>query len=324
MQKRNDFFDIAKGIAILLVVIGHAIQYFSEDWQTNPLFLCIIMFHMPLFMAISGYFLYPSIGKKGLRTYTMDKARQLLLPSCIYGATTVALLIANDIIDGRQIASCNYVWSFLHGLWYLVALFIVCIFASAAHRTCKGGRSLCLMWLIMCIAIQFTPSDLVLNGLKTLLPFAAIAIGLRQHNWENVPWYVACLSLVVFWGCYVNYSFDDSMYAITMMAVDAEYWRSFLVRAVAGASGVIVTLYIARCFARVPVANKVLASLGRVTLPIYVLQSYIFFAVMFSHITIPSIALRIIIGVFITATAVGGYEVLKRYRNIRLLIFGQK
>lgn len=54
--------DIIKGIAIILVVMGHCIQYGSgNDYYTSALFFeenifkFIYSFHMPLFMLISGY-----------------------------------------------------------------------------------------------------------------------------------------------------------------------------------------------------------------------------------------------------------------------------
>lgn len=323
MRQRNDFFDILKGIAILLVVLGHSIQYFSEDWQTNPAFLCLIMFHMPLFMAISGYFLYPSITQKSIQTYTKKKTHQLLLPSCTFGVTTSALLAANDIIDGRQMAFYDYGLGIFHGLWYLVVLFTICILASTIHHFCKSNLLRSVTWIFICIAIQFTPSDLVFNGLKTLLPFATMALLFRNHNWEKVPWYLACLSLLVFWWSLCSYKYEDSMYAITFTAFDIEFWHSFFIRIIAGASGTIITMYMARYLQRISIVKKTLTNLGRVTLPIYVIQSYIFFVIMFSHIVIPSLSLQIIIGILITMLSVGSYKVLKCNQNLSFLIFGK-
>lgn len=49
MGKRDPVFDIAKGIGVLLVIVGHlSLQY----WFIN----LIYFFHMPLFVFISGYF----------------------------------------------------------------------------------------------------------------------------------------------------------------------------------------------------------------------------------------------------------------------------
>lgn len=47
MSKRLDYIDKAKGILIILVVIGHI-------WQSGPVFNVIYSFHMPAFFVISG------------------------------------------------------------------------------------------------------------------------------------------------------------------------------------------------------------------------------------------------------------------------------
>lgn len=49
MQKRIDWIDIAKGIGIISVILGHL---------RTPLYISemIFSFHMPLFFVISGYF----------------------------------------------------------------------------------------------------------------------------------------------------------------------------------------------------------------------------------------------------------------------------
>ena len=53
-SNRNQFYDVMRGVAILLVVIGHGIQYGYSDYDNNILFRIIYSFHMPLFMFISG------------------------------------------------------------------------------------------------------------------------------------------------------------------------------------------------------------------------------------------------------------------------------
>lgn len=78
-QKRLDYIDILKGIAILSVVIGHM--------GMSAIDKAIYSFHMPLFFLISGYFL---TAEKNFRDYAKDKIRQLIKP---YIFTCIALLI---------------------------------------------------------------------------------------------------------------------------------------------------------------------------------------------------------------------------------------
>ena len=57
INKRDPFIDSLKGIAILLVVMGHVIvtMYTEKQAETNIIFRICYSFHMPLFMTISGY-----------------------------------------------------------------------------------------------------------------------------------------------------------------------------------------------------------------------------------------------------------------------------
>ena len=77
-QPRNKTLDIAKGIGIVLMVIGHS---------GCPTLLCnfIYLFHMPLFFFISGYLAYEGIYTKenNNRQWLKRKTYKLYLPFVI-------------------------------------------------------------------------------------------------------------------------------------------------------------------------------------------------------------------------------------------------
>ena len=61
---RDITFDIAKGIGIVLVVIGHYIPDNAPSWYIG--FVSFVYhFHMPLFFMIAGFFYERSIKKVG-------------------------------------------------------------------------------------------------------------------------------------------------------------------------------------------------------------------------------------------------------------------
>lgn len=48
--------DMLKGFAIFMVIAGHAVQYLiSGDYYDKAVYRVIYSFHMPLFMAITGF-----------------------------------------------------------------------------------------------------------------------------------------------------------------------------------------------------------------------------------------------------------------------------
>ena len=66
MKERNPLIDVLKGFTIILVVIGHACQWFSGDDRSQPLYTTIYAFHMPLFMFLSGYVSFNKRGEMNL------------------------------------------------------------------------------------------------------------------------------------------------------------------------------------------------------------------------------------------------------------------
>lgn len=53
MKSRLNYIDIAKGIGILMVIVGHC------GSLPSPITKAIFSVHMPLFFILSGYFYNP-------------------------------------------------------------------------------------------------------------------------------------------------------------------------------------------------------------------------------------------------------------------------
>lgn len=75
-KKRIDYLDVAKGIAILSVVVGHTFSAYDPGSFLNKF---IYSFHMPLFFILSGYFFKSQEFKPALN----KKVKHLLMPYVI-------------------------------------------------------------------------------------------------------------------------------------------------------------------------------------------------------------------------------------------------
>ncbi len=124
-------FDIAKGIAILCVILGHL--------GKNDIDRVVFVFHMPIFFLISGYFLSQS-GQ--FKEFVAKKFKQCMVPyiaSCIaicVLSIPVSYILHQDIGQNLFKWICGSIYgsgtrpgifpgipSFIGALWFLEALF---------------------------------------------------------------------------------------------------------------------------------------------------------------------------------------------------------
>ena len=140
-KERNIYVDVIKGIAIILVVIGHCIQFGSgraclesEDFFNDPLFKFIYSFHMPLFMLVSGY-LFANTIKRGTNEIIKRKAGTILLP--LISWNTIDLCI--NLLLGQKYTLSILFLSYFHALWFLRALFFCCMVVLLMNRVFKDN-----------------------------------------------------------------------------------------------------------------------------------------------------------------------------------------
>ena len=118
--------DIAKGIGIILVVLGH-IEYISL-----PLRNFIVSFHMPLFFVISGILMnLIQEEKRDLGTTAAKKAKRILLPYVYFSLLDTIVYLIYFYATGRD-GGFSTIFSYLvnsltlYGisvLWFLPALY---------------------------------------------------------------------------------------------------------------------------------------------------------------------------------------------------------
>ncbi|WP_304960398.1 acyltransferase family protein [Thomasclavelia cocleata] len=125
---RNKQFDIIKGIAILCVVIGHAInESIFYNYELVILRKFIYILHLPIFFFCSGYFF---LDKYNFKEFFIKKVKSLYLPFVLFGF----LFVFIDIFRGYSVNSLvrevffilifkNYN-SYAGALWFVPFLFL--------------------------------------------------------------------------------------------------------------------------------------------------------------------------------------------------------
>lgn len=83
-SKRNEVIDVLRGIAVLGVLLGHAIQRgMIINYEQNIIFKIIYSFHMPLFMLLSGYTMYKYTKKYDIN-FLKKKFIRLIIPTIVW------------------------------------------------------------------------------------------------------------------------------------------------------------------------------------------------------------------------------------------------
>lgn len=83
-KQRIEYFDVLKGIAIFLVVMGHVITYGVYHIDNSVVFRIIGSVHMPLFFFISGYFTVKSRDGQFVLPSLRKRFLQLMLPMLVF------------------------------------------------------------------------------------------------------------------------------------------------------------------------------------------------------------------------------------------------
>jgi fucose 4-O-acetylase-like acetyltransferase len=130
-RKRLEYIDLLKGIAILLVVVGHFIQYNTYSAQSNFIYKTIYSFHMELFMFLSGYIAFKTTNiinlDDGLK-FLKKKAVSLLLPYITWGIFYNVLHSPSYPLDFKNILVKIFIHPGDGTLWFLWFLFFLMFF----------------------------------------------------------------------------------------------------------------------------------------------------------------------------------------------------
>ena len=95
-MQRSNYIDFNKGMLILLVCIGHAIQcaaYHEIDFFQDPLFKAIYMFHMPLLIEIGGYLSFSDIIKSNSSNFLLKNYLIVTSPPCMANLIKLAITL---------------------------------------------------------------------------------------------------------------------------------------------------------------------------------------------------------------------------------------
>jgi fucose 4-O-acetylase-like acetyltransferase len=302
---RDVFLDIAKGLAIILVVLGHVIQGSAQNFDELIGFRVIYSFHMPLFVFLSGA--VAAIAFKPERVEQGFKASLLLAKSKIFKAVIRLLLpfiswcAINQLIyhHSSDVLSA-LVLAFRRpdtALWFLLAIFycivLTCVFdiflstiylmsqklgLHAIPEWLSDGRIQILLMIVLWLLIkEHMPRGAGVGLLRPYFLYYLLGMGFYRYLYPNMStwkYLVSCglfLALIPFWSRTAPNNFIDSM-SLTFVSEKFLYFYAGLVAITGGF--VILSLAKWVSLRKKSIAQNFLILCGQLSLGIYAIHYF--------------------------------------------------
>lgn len=309
-NERNTTIDVAKCIAIVMVVAGHVMS--NIFGVSTPL---ITLSHMPVFYAVSGYFLYTELHKYDEKRLIFRKMSRLIKPYIIWSGVSFVLhlgiIFLRDIIKAGLSTDSIYVFAnaainefndiFWNGrsFWFLVQLFVaILIFIMAIEISKQFKCSLIMILGMFYLIVMMCPGIEILSMYKFiwLFPFMIFGYYFKALAEGRVVRYVR--SFVYFGWIFavvgaiiIVRSFGllgEHYIALNGMAVNlynlgelslGTYCIEYVKMMVCSTLELFSILWLASAI-KGRIAN-ILAKIGQYTLEIYVLHMFLIYAIKF-------------------------------------------
>ena len=330
---RNLALDTLKGILIFLVIVGHGLQYIayagSEAYWGNPVFKFIYIFHMPLFMAISGYVAARSLVKIDVLPMVLKKAKELLIPVGLWCfAWSVLALVMHKVSFNfgfimywaeQTIGNYWFIWSLMFS-YLLVKILLVLPFKPSFTLPLSA-------FLLLFINIPFPSFYLI----QYTYPFFCAGFLIAHYHikmqFDGWSWGIlGCLAL----GIFTLWSPDTYIY-VHKLAMHSSQNLANIALMFLGGSVFSVLIYALVC--RWQASQGALwlrhsfTRLGAATLPIYLVQQFAFKLVALTlHAPLLPVVwggiLAVMFAVGLTGGIFYGALVMRRWPMLSRLVFG--
>ena len=278
-KNRIDYIDIAKGIGMILVIIGHCGS--KPDWLGRFVFSV----HMPLFFILSGY-TFNAKRRLSLKESVKVNAKALLIPyalSCciiIVLNTVMAVIMHKDVLYEfeKWLVSSLYgsgthfpgtlermgiPITFIGALWFLLAMFFARIFFELVLRSKTP-----FLWTVAGFFVGYVSADRIgwfpfsfQAGMCAVL-FMYIGYVIRKNDlfrWDAVHWTLKVLMLLMWLYC--------ARYCGQLYMVSNEYFNGFL-DIIGAVCGTFIIVYISQWLEKFKASRTSLSVVGRASLGI--------------------------------------------------------
>lgn len=157
-ELRSSWVDYAKGIGIILVVVGHTLRGLQKTpvdvpgWEVVDAW--IYAFHMPLFFFLAGLFLEKSC-RQPLGAFIAGKARRILWPYFVWSFLQETL----RLLGSRSALGFGEMWTIIYKpvmqFWFLYVLFLLLVLYAVWRKTGASWQAFVVLAFLLNISMAF-------------------------------------------------------------------------------------------------------------------------------------------------------------------------
>jgi len=232
--KRVEWIDVARGLGILLVILGHTMTSpirFANGYAFI-VYKAIYFFHMPFMFYLSGRtfgMFRKKIENYSFVNWTKKKGRTLMLPYIIYGLLVYIVFFIANSLPGMERIMNNAGYgkqSFVHWLkgmitvygedlysyhlWFVYALFVMNIISFTITKYFTHHRYILLVVSIafLCLRVIYPPINF----------WGIINLVMKCYFWFVIGSYVDFSKIVKYW--YVRIYMGISLVYMCLMSIE--------------------------------------------------------------------------------------------------------
>lgn len=339
--ERIGWIDICKGIAIVLVVIGHVVASFHNSGIYldavffNNVGAIIYAFHMPLFFIISGYL--ASLRQKRGKENIKKKLISYGIPYLIFSLITVVAKIVFKDVSNSSLGVDDLLSIFFYpisSLWFLYALLIISILHDLIRKYLEKPifkYSILIVALILTLLAYLVSQgillhntwvvdSIIIDACNYFLWYEIGALTLAKPlRWiqdmickrKNISIVVAAVGFIIF-----------SIVVIILRKYDA---NNFLTYIILGIIGSLIAIQISIIINR----SRMVQFIGKSTMEIYLLHGFVISAVRLLLVKLNLIDTNGVVPLIIcslagTIISILCYNLIKRFRVMDFCFYPQR
>lgn len=288
MQRRLEWLDICKGIAIISVVFGHTLvqELRSQSIEATFLYNCLYFYHNRLFFVLSGFSFSYFFKQEKCSRFIKNKFKRLMIPYYVYASVIYVVFLIIQL-GAKKFSSISFFLplskeDFLIGLmvgnnvlashlWYLYVLFILIIISFIIKKN-NIRFEIILVCSIIFYLLSYYNSISVIYILKLVLNysvyfFAGCIMGKRKKESKNLLdnkyYFLIYIYFGLSWLYMILRAYFVSNSLQSWLLVNNGFFTLIC------SFGVIFSIII---FSKKIEGNKLLANIGKNTLSIYLLH----------------------------------------------------